>query len=224
MRIMMAVLMVEKNGEETNIVRDDREWEVPEGVDPTYVLQDNQVAVDSLVACVRPADEGFGTYCLGDVIDPVCESIEIGRGVLSWDGGQRRSDEYGFVAMTPSGAEEPTEEVMEGLPIVHTELLEKHAGELGALVAEVLTVQGPAHIGDLAHGVIPTIPTEGERILLGIGTLTSKVVWEGGLPHIGVQPVNGRPRLKLDMVGLYRCHNNVVRLLWRPLPAADAEE
>jgi hypothetical protein len=126
---------------------------------------------------------------------------ELGTGVLSWNGAERRSDRYGSVVLLPSpDSEKP----------IH--LIQVKAGRRGRLVAIVKETRHSRHIGDLSHGVFPKTPKVGQKITLGEGAL----FFEND--EVGLQPDDGRDTQWLDMRALYNVHEQTVTLFFEELP------
>ncbi len=123
--------------------------------------------------------------------------------MLNWSRYERIGNRYGcfHLAGTPQGEDWVT---WEAAP----------AGEHGALIAEILETRRSGHIGDIALGVGPSSPQCGEKVALGTGTLFTEM--DDGVPRIGLKPDDGRDELWLDVPGLYRCHNQTVRLIFAP--------
>jgi len=118
---------------------------------------------------------------------------ELGMGVLDWERGERISDRYGLVELF----------LRPGEPVKLNRVTQQLHGRLIAIVREV---RGSSHIGDLFHGVRPSIPEVDERIELGIGS----IFFED--EAVGLTPDDGRPTLWLDIHALYRVHNQTVTL------------
>lgn len=127
---------------------------------------------------------------------------ELGTGVLSWNGAERRSDRYGSVMLLPFPDSEK--------PIC---LVQVKAGERGRLVAIVKETRQSRHTGDLFHGLFPKTPKVGQEITLGEGTL----FFEND--GVGLQPNDGRDTQWLDMRALYNAHEQTVTLYFDKLPA-----
>ena len=124
---------------------------------------------------------------------------ELGTGVFDWERGERVSDRYGLVELfqTP------------GKLVKLNRIDQRLHGKLVAIVREV---RRSSHIGDLFHGVKPTVPEIGERIELGIGT----IFFED--ESVGVMPDDGRETLWLNIRALYRAHSHIVTLYFEESP------
>ena len=135
------------------------------------------------------------------------EEILIGRGRLMWEGQERRSDRYGFVYLLESGDSTTPTCVLAGMAV-----RPEHLGLRARLQATVLEARQSTHIGDLFHGVFPSTPEVGERIILGTGLLTVMKGFEGQM-RVGLFPFDDeRETMWLDIGALYRCHEQTVEL------------
>jgi hypothetical protein len=130
----------------------------------------------------------------------------LGEGVLNWSRYERIGDRYGAIHLSDSPDSE-----------AYATWDDAPAGTLGTLVAHILQTRQSRHIGDFFRGIGPSVPEPGEEITLGRGTLFTQV--DGGVPVIGVEPEDGRETDWMDPRALYRCHEQTVRLEFRP----DAE-
>ena len=124
---------------------------------------------------------------------------ELGTGVLDWEREERISDRYGLVELF----------LRPGEPVKLNRIAQPLYGKLVAVVREV---RRSSHIGDLFHGVKPTIPEIEERIELGTGT----IFFEDDA--VGLMPVDGRLTLWLDINALYRVHSQTVTLYFEESP------
>lgn len=141
------------------------------------------------------------------------EGIKLGRGVLTWDASERRSDRYGAVWLIPEGENSLTEGRPPSLvDAVHN--LEWDGSE-GELIAVVTATRESTHIGDLAHGIFPQTPEVGEIIVLGEGALFFETAPFGGFT-VGLRPRDQRSCLWLDIRKLYRAHEQSVELFFHP--------
>ena len=84
----------------------------------------------------------------------------------------------------------------------------------GRLVAIVRETRKSRHIGDVVHGVAPITPQVGQEIVLGEGMLFFR-----GYESVGVQPVNYRHTLWLDIEALYNVHEQTVTLFFDEITA-----
>ncbi|MEV5279651.1 hypothetical protein ACFYMW_25295 [Streptomyces sp. NPDC006692] len=131
-------------------------------------------------------------------------SISLGVGVLSWTSFERQSDRYGAVHLSyglPDAAS------FEAAP----------TGKHGRLSAIIIETRPSIHLGDLARGLLPSKMEADEEIVFGEGELFTEPLGRGNAQTIGVKPSDGRSDDWLDPSALYRCHNQVVRLLFNPL-------
>lgn len=125
----------------------------------------------------------------------------LGEGVLNWSRYERIGDRYGCVHLTHT----PWGENF----ITWTDV---PTGRRGRLTAVILETRESSHIGDIALGVGPSKPSVGEEVNLGTGTLFAEM--DDGVPVVGLKPDDGREKHWLDVPGLYRCHNQTVRLVF----------
>ncbi|MDO8425538.1 MAG: hypothetical protein Q7T01_03420 [bacterium] len=132
---------------------------------------------------------------------------EIGRGILSWLLGERRSGRYGTVVL----CEQNYAETVRCERQLDEEVVRRLVGKRGSLVAEVLESRPSGHVGDFFHVVFPSQPEVGERVVLGVGHFFSEESECGR--QVGVSPEDGRVDLWLDINALYRVHDQTVRLL-----------
>jgi hypothetical protein len=124
---------------------------------------------------------------------------ELGTGVLDWEREERISDRYGLVELF----------LRPGELVKLNRVTEQLHGKLFAIVREV---RESHHIGDLFHGVGPTVPEVGERVELGTGA----IFFEDDA--VGLVPDDYRTTLWLDIRGLYRLHNQTVTLYFEESP------
>jgi hypothetical protein len=137
------------------------------------------------------------------------KSISIGRGVLTWNADERRSDRYGTVYLIEEGHNSLTPWSSPS-QIKESSRLE---GAYGRLVAVVTAARESTHIGDVFHGVFPRTPGVGARIVLGEGRLFTECAPQGGL-EVGVLPPDGRNFHWLDIRALYDAHEQSVELVF----------
>ena len=124
----------------------------------------------------------------------------LGTGVLNWEVKERRTDRYGSVFLLHSPDPLCDERV---------EILQVKSGTRGRLIAIVKETRQSYHIGDLFHQVFPTMPSVGQKIILGEGTL----FFENN-NNVGLQPDNGRDDLWLDINALFKLHHQTVTLFF----------
>lgn len=130
------------------------------------------------------------------------DTTVLGRGVLGWPAEERHSDRYGLIHLNaiPDTAHF-TPASFDSAPV----------GAHGRLVAVVLETRPSPHIGDFGRAVGPAMPTVGEEITLGAGTLFV-VPWRWGFSLVGVKPDEDRSHDWMDPAALFRCHHQTVRL------------
>ena len=122
--------------------------------------------------------------------------IFLGKGVLTWYPGERKSDRYGAVWLMKNDGNKVELRSVEGF------------GELWALVKET---RESHHIGDLFRGFVPTTPEVGEKIKLGKGMIFLEDF------AVGLTPEDGRGADWLDPKALYRVHDQTVELYFEQL-------
>ena len=134
---------------------------------------------------------------------------DLGTGVLTWDGFERRSDRYGSVYLIPEGHNSLTTgpSPSQVLPTVN-----ELTGRVGHLVATVLEARKSTHIGDLFRDIFPSTPDVGAEMVLGHGRLYAKALRHVPGLYVGLQPLDGRSTDWLDPNQLYRVHEQTVRL------------
>lgn len=135
--------------------------------------------------------------------------IQIGTGVLGWERHERVTDRYGSVCLMNG-----TTWTAKGKNL---RINEKRIGQRGQLIAEVLETRQSTHLGDWFHGIGPSTPGLGERIVLGEGTLFTQYGKDVEGTCVGVKPLDGRREFWLSPKALYRANNQTVRLLFAPV-------
>ncbi len=126
----------------------------------------------------------------------------IGKGYLTWNPSERRTDRYGSVALLRSGNSLSTGPV-QWVPLA---VDVKDVGRIVQLTAVVCETRESTHVGDLFRGVFPSTPAIGEIIVLGSGFLFAE------RDVVGVRPTDSRPTDWMDIHALYRCHEQLVEL------------
>lgn len=135
---------------------------------------------------------------------------KIARGIVCWDGEERRSDRYGAIALQ--------DEAFNG---DHTQLEVTFDSKTAQLfkfkkvrmAAKVLEARKSGHLGDLAHKIFPTTPDVGETVDLGIGYLDLEVCpYDPKTTCLLLRPEDGRARFWFDPYKLYRLHDQTVDL------------
>lgn len=136
-------------------------------------------------------------------------TTKLGTGILTWHAAERRSDRYGSVFLMEDGhTSHSTHDPEEKLDFTAIATVE---GKRGRLIATVLSPRISTHVGDLFRGIFPSVPTLGEPILLGKGTL-----FVTPLRAVGLSPDDGRNTDWLDPYALYRAHEQLVDLTFDP--------
>jgi hypothetical protein len=139
--------------------------------------------------------------------------ISLGKGVLTWNAAERRTDRYGTVYLVPEGVNsftrEPTPSIM---------VRQARAVGMGSLIAVVTETRDSTHIGDLFRRIYPRTPDVGTRIKLGDGELFFETAPDGGLA-VGLRPTDGRATDWLIPRALYDAHEQSVELLFEPKEA-----
>jgi hypothetical protein len=137
--------------------------------------------------------------------------VELGRGVLSWNSVERRTDRYGTIWLLPEGSSSLTSDQ----PASLVKYAREWDGEFGDIIAVVTASRESTHIGDLLRGIFPSRPEVGEIIVLGSGLLYFEPSLHGG-HDVGLVPTDGRARDWLDVPALYRAHEQSVALYFHP--------
>ena len=137
----------------------------------------------------------------------------LGRGVLNWRPDERISDRYGYVHLAVSPMCSPMDLGGDHAPLDFGELL----GARVVLKALILLTRRSPHIGDIAHGIYPTTPEQGDVIELGRGILFTQMTAFGA--EVGIKPVPYHSTWWLDPRALYRVHNQTVQLFVEELDA-----
>jgi len=136
--------------------------------------------------------------------------IQIGKGILAWNGSERRSQRDGNIHL---GAKTFKEDVCTDF---HLNLpLGKYENRKVALYCKVLESRPSGHIGDMFLDIQPTQPQVGELIPLGVGILRVGLVaaWDSSVTaSVGIEPEDGRDTLWIDPRILYRLHDQTVGL------------
>lgn len=135
---------------------------------------------------------------------------DLGTGVLTWDGAERRSDRYGAVWLMQDGCTATSR--IDPVPQLDVRAASGVVGQTGRLVAQVVDARESTHIGDLFRGIFPSKPSVGDRIVLGEGTLFLEPCSFGFT--VGLRPDDGRDADWLDPHALYRAHEQMVRLFF----------
>jgi hypothetical protein len=135
------------------------------------------------------------------------DAVTIGKGILTWNGHERRCDRYGYVWLMEYG---DSESPHKAAPITGKKL----NGRFGTLTARVLEARKSTHIGDLFHRVFPRTPEKGAEIRLGEGFLC----FDKDEDHesVGLRPADGRDTMWLDIRSLYDVHEQTVELIFTP--------
>lgn len=129
-----------------------------------------------------------------------------GRGVVSWNSTERRTDRYGGFALDEAGyGKDATyqDAKWDENPMAFE-------GHKCRITATVLVNRESEHIGDIFRGLFPETPDVGEVIDLGTGTLRTEN-WGYALGVLLV-PDDGRANDWMDPVKLYRLHDQSVEV------------
>jgi len=132
---------------------------------------------------------------------------------------ERRSGRYGAVELTVPNEKGDGGAASQGEgDYGFVKLLEGIVG-YGELSARVISPRVSNHVGDLARGFSPSLPEQGEVIVLGEG----EAFYEQGFSMMtfGVKPADGRRNFWLDPEKCFMCHSSVVELFWTPKEAKE---
>jgi hypothetical protein len=139
--------------------------------------------------------------------------ILLGKGVLTWNATERRSDRYGAVWLMEDGntSLDPRtpERTLDG------KALRSVNGQRGTITAEVIDPRESTHIGDLFRGIFPSRPMKWESITLGSGEVFVEHDDHAG-DVVGIKPDDGRDKDWLNPHALYRAHEQLVELRFHP--------
>ena len=134
--------------------------------------------------------------------------MQVGYGILSWDGSERRSNRYGAVVL--DGQDYHCSSTVEvRLDPEAVAALESKRVRLWAVVVEA---RESGHIGDMFLKIKPSKPEVGEVIELGVGVFRAEPAPWGGLTQVVLVPGDGRKELWIDPRALYRGHDQTVEL------------
>lgn len=140
----------------------------------------------------------------------------IGRGRLTWNGRERRSDRYGAVKLMKDG--NSLSASVEWAPLhIPEEWREKRV----RLLARVLETRQSTHIGDLFRGVYPRTPIVGEVISLGEGILRLGRDPSDDTDTVELVPLDWRTHDWMLIRGLYDTHEQTVELIAEALADGD---
>ena len=129
-----------------------------------------------------------------------------GKGILSWEGGERRSRRYGSFHL------EPVDYGRTALVEASLSVPESLVGKSVRAVLRVVESRDSGHAGDHFINILPSRPAVGEVIVLGPGVLSVHRV--EGMDTVGLflDPEDGRHEFLLDPRLLYRLHDQTVEL------------
>lgn len=140
----------------------------------------------------------------------------LGTGTLTWFSPERKTDRYGLVCFTDRNSDRSAQF---GEQVINEEAIRSLQGKYGTLKATVVEARKSTHIGDLFHGVFPSMPDVGEILILGTGYFANGPVgFEGGTAQVGVQPADKRSTHWMDIRALYRAHEQTVMLTFEECP------
>lgn len=138
---------------------------------------------------------------------PKIDKTLIAKGILSWDGVERRTDRYGSFALDTKPFDGPdTAEVthnMEAIWAFETRRV--------CITVKVVESRKSGHLGDKHHNIYPSQPKVGEVIDLGVGTFEVTPAWTG-TPAFSLRPDDGRMSFWFDPRKLYRLHDQTVEV------------
>jgi hypothetical protein len=131
---------------------------------------------------------------------------QIGTGILTWNGEERRSNRYGVITLCASNYDEDAR-----APVGWDEpLLQELNGKRVRLTATVTESRKSGHCGDRFLKVFPSQPKVGDSINFGVGTLT--IESNESERAVALRPGDGRRELWIDPRKLYRAHDQTVIL------------
>jgi len=144
------------------------------------------------------------------------QSILIGIGHLTWEMVERQSGRYGTIYLSPPTESGDGESSSQGAGSNIFVKMPSDISGYGRITAKVLSPRESNHVGDRIRGFYPSLPNEGEQIVLGEGM----AYYDKGINDVacfGVQPLNGRKQFWMSPENLFKCHSSVVELTWEPL-------
>jgi hypothetical protein len=133
----------------------------------------------------------------------------LGRGVLTWDANERRSDRYGTVFLMEEGHDSWTA----GPSLITEDICKEAIGLKGGLLVRVLETRESTHIGDLMRGIFPKRPKVNTQFELGQGTFFIERAHDGGV-QVGLRPPDPSKRDWLNPRALYAAHEQTVELVF----------
>lgn len=133
----------------------------------------------------------------------------IGKGILTWDGKERRTDRYGSIVLDNTNYDGNVNVE----PSLDMNTVADLDGKKVKLTAVIVESRESGHIGDMFHGIFPSMPDVGERIEIGVGILGSEsVVFGAEGTALTLEPNDGRPTWWIDPHVLYRLHDQTIEL------------
>jgi hypothetical protein len=125
--------------------------------------------------------------------------ILLGRGALTWSRYEQETERYGTVHFDKRRG-----------PIAIGGVLPAN-GVIGTLVAEVTATRKSKYLADLSHKAWSSTPTVGQLIRLGRGRFFSSLD-KSKRRFFGVEPLDGRHTLWMDIHALFKVHDQDVIL------------
>ena len=132
---------------------------------------------------------------------------QLGHGIFSWSGDERRSDRYGSFILLDA----PYGKAACLVPTYNLDLAQKLEGKRVRIVVKVIEPRMSGHAGDLFLGIFPSTPEAGEMVVLGVGIFS--VQPDGQDEQINstvLAPGDGREVFWIDPRKLYRLHDQTV--------------
>ena len=131
----------------------------------------------------------------------------IGKGILTWDGKERREGRYGALKLNQ---ETFKNDVKRSDTYLDTEAVKSFKGRV-RITCKVLETRESGHIGDVFLGIRPSTPEMGEVIEVGVGLPLLEKSWDD-IPSLLLTPEDGRLVNWIDPRILYRLHDQTVEL------------
>ena len=134
---------------------------------------------------------------------------QIGTGIFTWGGAERRSQRYGnfHLCNTNYNANAKAELVTDKA------VAETLDGKRVRITCRVTESRPSGHAGDLFLGIMPKQPAVGAEFVLGVGTLRLGLepAWDATVTaSLGLEPDDGRKQFWFDPKVLYQLHDQTV--------------
>lgn len=137
------------------------------------------------------------------------ERIKLGCGIFMWNAAERRTQQYGYFFL----CDKPYNESIIVDVEYNSQAMVDLRGDKVKLTAVVLETRASGHAGDLYIDILPTTPSVGEEIVLGVGRFDINYnPFPPPTYEMCLFPSDGRSTYWLDPKVLYRLHDQTVEL------------